>query len=155
IGPSTGLPRASSPEMIRDRAELIHEIRPPLKNPQRSGNSACRCLSRVPRNDLLTFSHLQHPPHAAAPMITPLNRRAFLGGLAAAVAAGPHLLGQDKPAAPPPQPIEGGPFEPDTLFLTWQRDPTTTMTIQWVVKDSDDPVIRYANRGKGEWVTGP
>jgi hypothetical protein len=65
-----------------------------------------------------------------------LSRRAFLGsGLAGLSSA--HLLGQDK--AP-----EGGTtpsiikytdefgFQPSTLFLTWQRDPTTTMTIQWV-----------------------
>ena len=23
-------------------------------------------------------------------------------------------------------------FQPSTLFLTWQRDPTTTMTVQWI-----------------------
>src|SRR3569832_1690884 len=23
-------------------------------------------------------------------------------------------------------------FQPNTLFLTWQRDPTTTMTVQWI-----------------------
>lgn len=31
----------------------------------------------------------------------------------------------------------GANFDPDTLFLTWQRDPTTTMTVQWVGIDED------------------
>ena len=46
---------------------------------------------------------------------------------------------------------------PTTLFLTWQRDPTTTMTIQWIgrAKEADEPVIRYANRGNEKWSTGP
>ena len=84
-----------------------------------------------------------------------LHRRGFLGGLATTLAA-PALLGQDKPAAPRPDvPPDERSFHPDTLFLTWQRDPTTTMTIQWVGKTADDPVIRFADRGKGEWVTGP
>ena len=85
------------------------------------------------------------------------NRRGFigagLGSLAAAMAAGPVLLGQDKPA---PVEVEKT-FKPDTLFLTWQQDPTTTVTIQWIskAKDVDDPVIRFSNRGKAEWQIGP
>jgi hypothetical protein len=37
-------------------------------------------------------------------------------------------------------------FQPSTLFLTWQRDPTTTMTVQWVgVRgETADTTIRYA-----------
>ncbi|MBA4188147.1 MAG: hypothetical protein C0467_09030 [Planctomycetaceae bacterium] len=86
------------------------------------------------------------------------NRRGFLGagfgGLTAALAAGPTLLAQD---TPPAIPADERAFNPDTLFLTWQRDPTTTMTVQWVgrTRESDDPVVRYADRGKGVWVTGP
>jgi hypothetical protein len=89
-------------------------------------------------------------------MTTDLSRRGFFGGLAAALAAGPTLLGQERPA-PAPLPSDERVFNPDTLFLTWQRDPTTTMTIQWIgkAKDADGPVVRYADRGKGEWVTGP
>jgi hypothetical protein len=40
--------------------------------------------------------------------------------------------------------------EPTALFLTWQRDPTTTMTVQWV-GDEHDAVhrpISYAKDGK-------
>jgi hypothetical protein len=95
-------------------------------------------------------------------MTATVDRRGFigtgLGGLAAALAAGPTLLAQDKPApAPSAVPADEKPFDPDTLFLTWQKDPTTTMTVQWIgkAKDADDPVVRYADRGKGVWVTGP
>ncbi|HET6576185.1 MAG TPA: metallophosphoesterase family protein [Fimbriiglobus sp.] len=55
------------------------------------------------------------------------SRRAFLGASLAGLTAG-RLL----PAAAPPRPVEDASFRPDTLFLTWQRDPTTTMTAQWV-----------------------
>ena len=63
-----------------------------------------------------------------------VDRRGFLGSIAAAVAVGPALVGQDRPAGP------------DTLFLTWQRDPTTTMTVQWVGSDweTPDPTIHVA-----------
>ncbi len=42
---------------------------------------------------------------------------------------------------------------PDTLFLTWQRDPTTTMTIQWIGKAKDYPKndIYYAPLGPTPW----
>src|SRR4051794_18417711 len=49
-------------------------------------------------------------------------------------------------------------FKPDTLFLTWQQDPTTTMTVQWIgkAKQVDEPTILYRDRGKGDgWVIGP
>jgi hypothetical protein len=58
-------------------------------------------------------------------------RRAFLGASFAGLAA-PFT-----DAAAPPAPAVGkedpdAPFRPDTLMLTWRRDPTTTMTVQWV-----------------------
>lgn len=64
-----------------------------------------------------------------------------------------YLLGQDKPLVPDDDPA----FKPDTLFLTWQRDPTTTITIQWIgrVRDVDEPVIRYRERSNNDWVVGP
>lgn len=44
-------------------------------------------------------------------------------------------------------------FEPAALFLTWQRDPTTTMTIQWVGNEKDAAArpIFYAKEGMHHW----
>jgi hypothetical protein len=44
-------------------------------------------------------------------------------------------------------------YQPTALFLTWQRDPTTTMTIQWV-GDEKEAVARpiwYAKQGSNLW----
>lgn len=57
------------------------------------------------------------------------SRRAFLGASLAGF-AGPSLFASD-----PLNPSKGGddwPFQPTTLFLTWHRDPTTTMDVQWI-----------------------
>ena len=62
----------------------------------------------------------------------PLSRRSFLGSSAGLATA---LFASDSPAAveaPPPRLVATDPITQDTLFLTWQRDPTTTMTVQWV-----------------------
>ena len=98
--------------------------------------------------------HFGIPPSAAisdAPML-PFDRRQFagstLGGLAALLAAPTILLGQDKP-----KPL----FAPDTLFLTWQLDPTTTMTVQWVGEDdaTDDTTVYYTPAARGWFDTTP
>jgi hypothetical protein len=88
-----------------------------------------------------------------------LNRRHFigsaLGGLAAsmAIGSGSH--------APPGLPEEAH-FDLsslrnnglDTLFLTWQRDPTTTMTLQWVGPELAQPLpIYYSTVRKPWWQT--
>jgi hypothetical protein len=70
-------------------------------------------------------------------------RRSFLGATLASLAAG-RLLGAD--AAPDPfEPTDGAPFTPNTLFLTWQRDPTTTMTVQWIgaTGETSDTTVSY------------
>lgn len=70
------------------------------------------------------------------------SRRSFLSTSLASFAAG-RLLAEDQPADPKkpaetPKPVEPKKptvppaFQPNTLFLTWQRDPTTTMTVQWI-----------------------
>ena len=81
-----------------------------------------------------------------------LDRRHFLtsslGGLAA-LSLGPSLLAQE-----PGRPIilAGSGFAPDSLFLTWQRDPTTTMTVQWIGPESSaDTSIHYAPLGMELW----
>jgi acid phosphatase type 7 len=53
------------------------------------------------------------------------TRRSFLSLSAASLAL--PAFAQDRKVLP-----EDPAFQPDTLFLTWHRDPTTTMVIQWV-----------------------
>jgi hypothetical protein len=65
-----------------------------------------------------------------------LHRRGFLGtsltGLAAALSFRSGAFAGDVVPQPGTPSLTGSGFAPDTLFLTWQRDPTTTMTVQWV-----------------------
>ncbi|WP_020476297.1 purple acid phosphatase family protein [Zavarzinella formosa] len=59
-----------------------------------------------------------------------LSRRGFIGASLAGVASG-QFVGPESPAnAISPAPVDSASLS--TLFLTWQSDPTTTMTIQWV-----------------------
>jgi hypothetical protein len=83
------------------------------------------------------------------------SRRLFLGSSLAALGAG-RLLGADKPAAPV-KARDDFPFQPSTLFLTWQRDPTTTMTVQWVgVRgETTDTAVHYSPECYDEWKEQP
>jgi hypothetical protein len=70
------------------------------------------------------------------------SRREFLGASLAGLAAGrPHAAAEDAP------------FQPSTLFLTWHRDPTTTMTVQWVgtAGETADPRVYYAPAAAPGW----
>ena len=58
------------------------------------------------------------------------SRRSFLGASLAGLAS-TQLFAADPPSEPALKSSDNPTFEP-TLFLTWQRDPTTTMTVQWV-----------------------
>lgn len=73
------------------------------------------------------------------------SRRAFLGASFAGLAAG-QLFAADKVAPVLPAVGDETPFQPSTLFLTWNRDPTTTMTVQWIgtVGETADTSIYYA-----------
>jgi hypothetical protein len=74
-----------------------------------------------------------------------MSRRRFLGTSLAALVAAP-LLRAESPADPlAPKTPDDPAFQPDTLFLTWQRDPTTTMTVQWVgaAGETSDTRISY------------
>ena len=75
-----------------------------------------------------------------------LSRRAFLGTSLGSLAAPYSLAGHHNVLGVPGSAAHAAPTAPDTLFLTWQRDPTTTMTIQWVGPKSvpADAVITYA-----------
>jgi hypothetical protein len=82
-----------------------------------------------------------------------LSRRRFLEssllGLAPSLAFGA--------AGPPPRfPGKQGEdalFRPNTLFLTWQRDPTTTMTVQWigVRGETADTNVYYVGTTRALW----
>jgi hypothetical protein len=89
-------------------------------------------------------------------MVLP-SRRAFLGSAVAALATNP-LLAVQRPAPTPRRGRDDPPFRPDTLFLTWQRDPTTTMTVQWVgaAGETEDPRVHYAPAGSADpWGSRP
>jgi hypothetical protein len=64
-------------------------------------------------------------------MLSP-SRRAFLGASVAGLASS-QFVGHDRLNAEVTRPEKPDGLSPwNTLFLTWQRDPTTTMTIQWI-----------------------
>ena len=77
-----------------------------------------------------------------------------LGGLAA-LSLGPALFSQEKKTAKKKEAEKAPPVSSDplaSLFLTWQQDPTTTMTIQWVgAEASNENAIRVAKLDSGEW----
>lgn len=81
-----------------------------------------------------------------------LSRRSFLSTALAGLAGTPALLA-DPSKSQSPKIADDPPFQPDTLFLTWQRDPTTTMTVQWVgtVGETTDPTVNYATMSAQEW----
>ncbi len=83
-----------------------------------------------------------------------LSRRALLGASLAGAFA-PSVRAAQPQRSVLDAPLVGGPddfaFQPTTLFLTWHRDPTTTMTVQWVgtVGETADTAVYYrpANLG--------
>src|ERR1700682_5271625 len=86
-----------------------------------------------------------------------ITRRRFLGASLAGLASG-RLLAQDKVAQSAESTVksaEMSPFQPSTLFLTWQRDPTTTMTIQWVgaIGETADTTVSYSTLKNGRYQT--
>jgi hypothetical protein len=86
-----------------------------------------------------------------------IDRRAFLGsslgGLAAALSPLPALWAQESSGNKTA--VGAARFEPDTLFLTWQSDPTTTMTVQWVGPEvSVDTSIQYGRVINPVWQVG-
>ncbi len=88
------------------------------------------------------------------------NRRAFLcasaGGLASVLLPDHGCAAAPPEVAPAPRAVETLPtnLKPqDTLFLTWQRDPTTTATVQWIGPAQAVPEhVRVASHtGSGGW----
>ncbi|HEY2759779.1 MAG TPA: metallophosphoesterase family protein, partial [Pirellulales bacterium] len=82
-----------------------------------------------------------------------INRRNFLGravtGTATALGIGSGLLGNWSPRSGAGQGAgfwtqataagveNADPLKPDTLFLTWRTDPTTSMAVQWIGADAE------------------
>jgi hypothetical protein len=85
-----------------------------------------------------------------------IHRRGFLQnslGVAAALSLGAwcgHMAFADEPATDSLVGTAG--YEPNTLFLTWQRDPTTTITIQWLAPKSDaaQPIVCREKDGSAD-----
>src|SRR5207253_9423627 len=71
-----------------------------------------------------------YEPLGVIPMFSS-SRRAFLGASLAGLTSA-RVLGADSSDEPLLKVRDDAPFQPNTLFLTWQRDPTTTMTVQWI-----------------------
>src|SRR5262249_38153836 len=92
------------------------------------------------------------PTPESAPVPPSPSRRAFLGASLAGLTSG-RLLAADPV---PNLAADDTPFRPDTLFLTWQRDPTTPMTVQWVgpVGETADPAVYYTPVLGGFWPAG-
>ncbi len=82
-------------------------------------------------------------------MFSPYTRRAFLGSAMAGLAANLVPAQDVKPA----KTLEEAPFQPSTLFLTWFRDPTTTMVVQWVgVRgETPDTTVYYGETDGDSW----
>ena len=45
------------------------------------------------------------------------------------------------------------PFDPPAVYLTWQRDPMTTMTIQWHSHGGRDDMVQYQRLDEAVWRT--
>lgn len=78
------------------------------------------------------------------------SRRLFLGTSFSTMGTGSFLLAQEPRDAvaniTPPKTVPESPaFEPSTLFLTWHKDPTTTMVVQWIGTrgETADTTIQY------------
>lgn len=82
------------------------------------------------------------------------NRRLFLGaslgGLASYPLFGQEKKEEEKKETTPSRTYKEDPaFQPSTLFLTWHKDPTTTMVVQWVGtrgETADDKVYYSAEK---------
>jgi hypothetical protein len=97
--------------------------------------------------DLASTGIISLPP-PEPPAMSSLTRRTFLGTSFVGLTGIP-LCAQDRPAAT----VEDAPFQPSTLFLTWQGDPTTTMTVQWVgtAGETADTRVYYLPVAPAAW----
>jgi acid phosphatase type 7 len=84
-----------------------------------------------------------------------LNRRRFLQTASLAMAGGYAHFAFGEPPSELPKFADSPSFKPRALFLTWQRDPTTTMTVQWIGSEADaaQRPVWYAEKGGQLWQT--
>src|SRR5688572_11043887 len=84
-----------------------------------------------------------------------LDRRRFLQSASLMVAGGCAPFAFGKASSEQPKFAERPTFKPTALFLTWQRDPTTTMTIQWIGSETDGThrPVWYSKKGGQVWRT--
>lgn len=48
--------------------------------------------------------------------------------------------------------LQGAPYEPVSVYLTWQRSPETTMTVQWISQlDRPNSLVEYQRAGESGW----
>jgi hypothetical protein len=82
------------------------------------------------------------------------SRRAFLGASLAGLVSG-RLLAADKLVEEPARTLKTPPTPEATLFLTWQRDPTTTMTVQWIgpTVEAREAVVACSALASDKWLT--
>src|ERR1044072_588754 len=66
-----------------------------------------------------------------------VDRRRFLQCAPLAMAGGYADVVFGKASGVAPKFAERPTFKPKGLFLTWQRDPTTSMTVQWVGSEAE------------------
>lgn len=86
------------------------------------------------------------------------NRRLFIGSSVAAVAGLSQwqstLIAHPFTANPVDDAKIDAQSGPDTLFLTWQGDPCTTITIEWLGPETADDVnVRFGELAASEWNT--
>jgi acid phosphatase type 7 len=81
-----------------------------------------------------------------------LDRRRFLQSASLIVAGGCSQLVFGKEASTPNF-AESPSFTPRALFLTWQRDPTTTMTVQWIGSEREgaERPVWFAKESSHNW----
>ncbi len=82
------------------------------------------------------------------------DRRLFLGGALGGLATGGGILLGQLPSGFRTTGDQYT-FNPSTLFLTWHRDPTTTMVVQWIgtVGETASTTIYYGEIMDDEWLT--
>ncbi len=87
----------------------------------------------------------------------PFDRRKFLQSTSLLLAGGYASVVFGDDALPAPSFAKDPTYDPRALFLTWQRDPTTTMTVQWLgsERDSVERPIWFARQGSDAWRVKP